>query len=110
MDMHKNVAFGYLAVLLGILSTDATVQKRICLHLEGGTIAQLLGAIEEFWCYHQQVVEKFQTINADTETRGDFDKRLHILLDRLRQDEVSSPCLSHFLIGMTSSSENLTLT
>ncbi|KAK6432390.1 hypothetical protein LTR95_011441 [Oleoguttula sp. CCFEE 5521] len=55
LESQANVALGYLAVMLANLCQDADVRAVIAQALPGGTLAVLIGAIEEFVLYHEKV-------------------------------------------------------
>ena len=52
---HSNVAFGYLAVLLGTLCLNAQIRTRVSCHLPGGSLWSLSDAVREFLSYHRKV-------------------------------------------------------
>ncbi len=54
-DSHFNVAFGYLAVLLGYFTLLQHLSKVIRDALPGGTLQSLIASIKEFIYHHEKV-------------------------------------------------------
>lgn len=83
---HSNVAFGYLAVLLGNLCLNRRVKQQVCAQLPGATLRPLSDAVGEFLHYHKKVDDQFQSADGDDATAQDgFTARLQMMVDRLNE-------------------------
>ncbi|KAI9677569.1 MAG: hypothetical protein M1817_006523 [Caeruleum heppii] len=79
---HSNVAFGYLAVLLGTLCLDRHVKIRLATQLPGRTLQPLSNAVREFQQYHQKVDADAQT-DEQGPNRDGFSGHLQEMVVRL---------------------------
>ena len=86
-DITANVAFGYLSVLLSYLSLNPGIRERICLQLQGGTLLQLVDAIEEFLQYHRRIANEINQVDQEIDSKVGFIGRLQNLVDRLGRVE-----------------------
>ena len=77
-----NVAYGYLAVLLGNLCDNARVREEIQSRLPGGNLEILIGAIEEFIQFHTEVDLEGKV--GETAGVSTFTERLQKVVQRLR--------------------------
>ncbi|SLM39046.1 Wings apart-like protein [Lasallia pustulata] len=80
-----NVAFGYLSVLLSNLCIDGIIRAQVRSRLRGGTLKQLLDAVEEFLHYHKQVDDQICQAGEETDAKAGFVGRLQSVVDRLKQ-------------------------
>lgn len=78
-----NVAFGYLSVLIGYLCMNKDVRKRVRSGLPGGTLQQLLHAMQEFLHYHLEIEEATRTKVEDTDIRALFISRVQNVINDL---------------------------
>ena len=79
-ESQANVAFGYLAVLLGILCEDATGLQRIRAKLPKQDLGILINAVEEFTTHHQMVDGE-----GSNEVWKSFTSRLQSVAEALKQ-------------------------
>ncbi|OQO03603.1 hypothetical protein B0A48_10268 [Cryoendolithus antarcticus] len=84
LESQANVALGYLAVMLANLCQDAEVRHIIAQALPGGTLAVLIGAIEEFVLYHEKVDGLSFEGAEGQEVWSVFTGRLQEVLGRLK--------------------------
>lgn len=77
---QANVAYGYLAVILGHLCQEPALKIRIAAKLPGKRLAMVIQAVEEFILYHQ-VADKDQ---ASNEAYASFTARLKPVVDTLQ--------------------------
>ncbi|KAI9797540.1 MAG: hypothetical protein M1833_005451 [Piccolia ochrophora] len=75
-ESHSNVAFGYLAVLLGNLCLDPGIRQQVRSRLPKATLRPLVSAIEEFLLYHRKVDDQRTQGEGGSEHRDGFVKRL----------------------------------
>lgn len=80
-----NVAFGYLSVLLSNLCINGVIREQVRSRLQGGTLKQLLDAVEEFLHYHRQVDDQFCDVGEEIDVKVGFVGRLQSVVDRLKQ-------------------------
>ncbi len=83
-ETSSNVAFGYLSVLLCYLCLNDVVRAQISSHLEGGTLKQLLDAVDEFLSFHRKVDEEITRSDGEVDFRAGFISRLQSVIDGLR--------------------------
>ncbi|PNS15425.1 hypothetical protein CAC42_684 [Sphaceloma murrayae] len=81
-ESRANVAYGYLAVLLGNLCLNDGV--KIAVEEEMGDLEGLVQAVEEFLGYHRRVDESQREEDAERAWEG-FTERLGIVVERLRE-------------------------
>ena len=55
--------------------------------LEGGTVQQLLNAVEEFLSYHHRIAPDTRQADSDTEVKANFTERLQALVNALKEEE-----------------------
>ena len=89
-EITCNVAFGYLSVLLSHLSLSQMVKERVCSQLQGGTLKQLLDAVEEFIKYHRQVEDEIFQVDRGVDLKAGFVCRLQTLVEHLQQGEMAA--------------------
>lgn len=83
-EVQKNVAFGYLSVLLGYLSLMPEIAQRVKEQQPSKTITPLIASITEFISHHKTL----DLINADEDgysPNSGFTERLESLVEKLRQ-------------------------
>jgi len=78
---HANVAYGYLAVLLGNLCSSDQIRKEIQSRLPDDRIEVLIEAVEEFIAHHKVVDRREQ----GTEVWTAFTDRLQSVADNLKR-------------------------
>jgi hypothetical protein len=83
-ETSSNVALGYLSVLLGFLCLNKTVRARASARLRGGTLKQLVDALEEFLQYHRQIDADVHPGEGEEDTRAGFLGRWQGLIDDLK--------------------------
>jgi hypothetical protein len=88
-ESHTNVAFGYLAVLLGDLCQEDHIRYKARGRLPNSSLKSLLGAIEEFIAHHRKVDEHMFGVEEDEDDGGpgpqaEFTARLQDVMVRLR--------------------------
>ncbi|MCJ1354373.1 MAG: hypothetical protein MMC33_004361 [Icmadophila ericetorum] len=86
-DIVSSVALGYLSVLLSYLSLNRLIKERMCLQLQGGTLKQLLDAVDEFLRYNRQIANDANCSDPDAEFKAGFTSRLQDVLDQLKQGD-----------------------
>lgn len=83
-ETSSNVALGYLSVLLSFLCLNRTVRARASARLHGGTLKQLVDALEEFLQYHRQIDADVHPGEGEEDTRAGFLGRWQGLVDDLQ--------------------------
>lgn len=78
------MALGYLAMLLGFLCLNASVKARVTARLPGGTLKQLIDAVEEFMYYHKQIDQEIYLGDGEEESKAGTVDRLQGLVNDLR--------------------------
>lgn len=78
-ESQANVAFGYLAVLLGVICQDSVGYERVRKALPKHDANLLVGAIEEFTTYHKRVDRE-----GSNEAWTGFTERLQSVADSLK--------------------------
>ncbi|KAI9837589.1 MAG: hypothetical protein M1819_007240 [Sarea resinae] len=84
-ESHSNVAFGYLAVLLGNLCQDSEATTRVRSALPSKSLKPLISAIEEFLEYHKKVDDEIYEVEGDSDIHSGFTARLQSVVDRLKK-------------------------
>ena len=84
------MAFGYLSVLLSLLSLCQVIKERVCSQLQGGTLEQLLDAVNEFIKYHRQVEDEIYQVDRDVDLRAGFIDRLQMVVERLQHGKFAA--------------------
>lgn len=78
------MALGYLSVLLSFLCLNETVRACASARLRGGTLKQLVDALEEFLQYHRQIDPEIHRVEGEEDSRADFLGRWQGLVDDLK--------------------------
>ena len=81
-ESQKNVAFGYLSVLLGYLSLLPDISRRIRYQQPQQTLGPLLASIEEFIGHHR-TVDKLAADGAIHNPQSGLTERLESLVNKL---------------------------
>lgn len=84
-ESQKNVAFGYLSVLLGYLSLLPGVAERIRARQPRGNIRPLLASIEEFIGHHKTVDDLIETDEDGHNAHTSLTERLENLVTKLSE-------------------------
>jgi hypothetical protein len=86
LEVHHNVAVGYLAVLLLALSlnTDARVQIKKLMHSNGLSI--VMSTVDEFLQYHRKIEQELYPPQAQGKASG-FVVRLQSLVSQVEHIE-----------------------
>ncbi|KAI9826845.1 MAG: hypothetical protein M1832_005784 [Thelocarpon impressellum] len=82
-ETHLNVAYGYLAVLLGNLCLHAGVKQHVRTKLPGGTLRSLSAAVREFLHYHMKVDDQLHASQGEESPQDGFTERLQAVVDSL---------------------------
>ena len=85
-EASLNVAVGYLSVLLSYLCLNKTVRFMVSSQLQGGSLKQLLDAVQEFLHYHREIDANIHKDEEGVEVQADFIDRLQRLIDGLKLD------------------------
>ncbi|KAI1115870.1 wings apart-like protein regulation of heterochromatin-domain-containing protein [Nemania sp. NC0429] len=80
---HLNVAFGYLAVLLGYLALHRPIRKKVISSHPAKSISPLVESIREFIAHYEQV-ENALSESDDGHSYGGYIERLQLLVQQLR--------------------------
>ena len=72
-------------MLLSNLCIDGVVREQVRSRLRGGTLKQLLDAVEEFLHYHRQVDDQICQVGEEIEPKVGFVGRLQSVVERLKQ-------------------------
>ena len=72
-------------MLLSNLCIDRVIREQVRSRLQGGTLKQLLDAVEEFLHYHRQVDDQICYVGEETDVKAGFVGRLQSVVDRLKQ-------------------------
>ncbi|EKV19791.1 hypothetical protein PDIP_22150 [Penicillium digitatum Pd1] len=84
LEVHHNVAVGYLAVLLLTLSLDPQTRSKIKSSLAPNGLTAVISTVGEFLQYHQKIEQEIPTIPAQGQTESGFLSRLQELITRIR--------------------------
>lgn len=71
-------------MLLGFLCLNAAVKARVSARLPGGTLKQLVDAVEEFLHYHKQIDREIYRGDGEEDQKAGTVGRLQGLVDYLR--------------------------
>lgn len=85
-EASLNVAFGYLSVLLSYLCLNKTVRFMVSSQLQGGSLKQLLDAVQEFLHYHREIDAAIHQDEEGFDVKAGFIDRLQRLIDGLKLD------------------------
>lgn len=86
LEVHHNVAVGYLAVLLLALCLDADVRKQVKLSMRGNGLTAVISTVEEFLQYHRKIEQELYPLRVQGGGSG-FVLRLQSLLDQIQRIE-----------------------
>ena len=78
------MALGYLSVLLSFLCLNNAVKAHVSARLPGGTINQLVDAVEEFLQYHRLIDREISRGEGEDDPRSSFLGRLQGLIAELK--------------------------
>ncbi|KAI9746438.1 MAG: hypothetical protein M1818_000151 [Claussenomyces sp. TS43310] len=87
-DSHRNVAFGYLSVLLGFLCLSSDIQKRVRRQLGTASLQPLTASIEEFISHHKRVDDLFEYDADGFNPQVGLTERLQRMVTKLNETEV----------------------
>jgi hypothetical protein len=82
-DTHRNVAFGYLSVLLGYLALMPEIEERIRSRLGKDSLQLLIGSIKEFIIHHKKVDDLFEDGVDGHNPQAGLTERLQNMVDIL---------------------------
>lgn len=77
-------------MLLSHLSLNQLINERVCSQLQGGTLQQLLRAVEEFIQYHRQVEDEICHVERTVDLKAGFTNGLQAVVDRLRRGDIAA--------------------
>ncbi|KAH6684387.1 wings apart-like protein regulation of heterochromatin-domain-containing protein [Halenospora varia] len=83
VETHKNVAFGYLSVLLGYLALSPAISDRIRAREPRKTLRPLLASIEEFIVHHKTVDSQIEEDEDGHNPQSGLTERLESLVNKL---------------------------
>lgn len=84
---QANVAFGYLAVLLGNLCQNGKVRAEVCNRLPNSRLDSLTTAIQEFIWYNERVDRDLYEGGEGQDIWSSYTARLQAVVDRLKRLE-----------------------
>ncbi|CAG8303557.1 unnamed protein product [Penicillium salamii] len=87
VDVHHNVAVGYLAVLLLTLSLDNETRSRIKKLLAPNGLTLVVSTVEEFLQYHRKIEQEVSALPAQGQPASGFMARLQELIAQVRLAE-----------------------
>ncbi|CAG8894739.1 unnamed protein product [Penicillium egyptiacum] len=87
LEVHHNVAVGYLAVLLLTLSLDPETRSRIKSSLAPNGLTAVISTVDEFLQYHQKIEQEVSTFPTQGQPASGFLSRLQELITRIRLAE-----------------------
>ncbi|KAJ5502007.1 Wings apart-like protein [Penicillium fimorum] len=87
LEVHHNVAVGYLAVLLLTLSLDPETRSKIKSSLAPNGLATVISTVDEFLQYHQKIEQETSAFPTQGQPASGFLSRLQELITRIRQAE-----------------------
>ncbi|KAJ5810897.1 Wings apart-like protein [Penicillium robsamsonii] len=87
LEVHHNVAVGYLAVLLLTLSLDPETRSKIKSSLAPNGLATVISTVDEFLQYHQKIEQEISTFPTQGQPASGFLSRLQELITRIRLAE-----------------------
>jgi len=82
-ETQKNVAFGYLSVLLGFLALLPSISKRVQQTQPRKTLTPLILSIEEFIRHHKTVDNQFAADSDGHNPQAGLTERLENLVSKL---------------------------
>ena len=83
-DSHRNVAVGYLSVLLGYLNLNPDIAKLVRAQLGGKALEPLIASVEEFISHHRKVDDMFAKDADGHNPQTGLTTRLQSMVTRLR--------------------------
>ncbi|KAJ5608464.1 hypothetical protein N7537_005083 [Penicillium hordei] len=87
LEVHHNVAVGYLAVLLLTLSLDPETRSKIKSSLAPNGLTAVISTVDEFLQYHQKIEQETSTFPTQGQPASGFLSRLQELISRIRLAE-----------------------
>ncbi|CAI7648195.1 unnamed protein product [Penicillium viridicatum] len=87
LEVHHNVAVGYLAVLLLTLSLDPETRSKIKSSLAPNGLTPVISTVDEFLQYHQKIEQEISTFPTQGQPASGFLSRLQELITRIRLAE-----------------------
>ncbi|CAG8194763.1 unnamed protein product [Penicillium nalgiovense] len=87
LEVHHNVAVGYLAVLLLTLSLDPETRSKIKSSLAPNGLTTVISTVDEFLQYHQKIEQEISTSPTQGQPASGFLSRLQELITRIRLAE-----------------------
>ncbi|KXG52351.1 Wings apart-like protein [Penicillium griseofulvum] len=87
LEVHHNVAVGYLAVLLLTLSLDPEPRSKIKSSLAPKGLTAVISTVDEFLQYHQKIEQEISTFPTQGQPASGFLSRLQELITRIRLAE-----------------------
>ncbi|KAJ5402989.1 uncharacterized protein N7487_008885 [Penicillium crustosum] len=87
LEVHHNVAVGYLAVLLLTLSLDPETRSKIKSSLAPNGLTPVISTVDEFLQYHQKIEQETSTFPTQGQPASGFLSRLQELITRIRLAE-----------------------
>lgn len=84
MEVHHNVAVGYLAVLLLALCLHTGARMRIKESLRPNGLTIIMSTVNEFLQYHQKIEQELHPAQANKEASG-FLVRLQDLINEIQR-------------------------
>ncbi|KGO39916.1 Wings apart-like protein [Penicillium expansum] len=87
LEVHHNVAVGYLAVLLLTLSLDLETRSKIKSSLAPNGLTAVISTVDEFLQYHQKIEQEISTFPTQGQPASGFLSRLQELITRIRLAE-----------------------
>ncbi|KAJ5963332.1 Wings apart-like protein [Penicillium vulpinum] len=87
LEVHHNVAVGYLAVLLLTLSLDPETRSKIKSSLAPNGLTVVISTVDEFLQYHQKIEQEISTFPTQGQPASGFLSRLQELITRIRLAE-----------------------
>lgn len=88
MEVHHNVAVGYLAVLLLTLCLDNGARLQIKNSLAPNGLAAVTSTVDEFLQYHRKIEEELYQFPTKGQPASGFLSRLQGLVAQVRQVEL----------------------
>ena len=87
MEVHHNVAVGYLAVLLLTLAIDNETRSKIKSLLASNGLAMVISTVDEFLQYHRKVEQETSALPTQGQPASGFMARLQELIAQIRLTE-----------------------
>ncbi|KAI1500919.1 hypothetical protein F5X99DRAFT_384369 [Biscogniauxia marginata] len=85
---HLNVAFGYLAVLLGYLSLHAPVRQKLKSNHSAKSIGPLIDSIREFIAHYEKVENAMDESESGSRAHSGYAERLQALVQELEGEAI----------------------